>query len=57
MSLSDVHARGHPKRMCTPWGREGVSNNAEKSGQGEGGGLVVSGHTFQRSSCTREEGI
>ena len=42
--------------MCTPWGREGVSNNAEKSGQGEGGGLVVSGHTFQRSSCKREEG-
>ena len=29
------------------WGRERLSINAEKSGQGEGAGLAVSGHFFQ----------
>ena len=44
--------------MSAPWGREGVSNNADKSGQGrEGGGLSVSGHPFQCDLCKREEVI
>ena len=37
--------------MSAPWGREGASNNADKSGQGEGGGLAVSGHPFQYGLC------
>ena len=36
--------RGHPQRMSTPWGKEEICNNADKSGQGEGGGVAVSGH-------------
>ena len=43
--------------MSTPCGREGVSNNVDKSGQGKGGGLAVSGHPFQCGLCNREEGI
>ena len=43
--------------MSTPWGRERVSNNADKSGQWEGSGLVVSGHPFKCDRCRREEGI
>ena len=43
--------------MSAPWGREGASNNAEKSRQGEGGGLAVSGHHFQCGLCKREKGI
>ena len=27
--------------MSAPWGKEGISNNADKSGQGEGGGSAV----------------
>ena len=34
-----------------------ASNNADKSGQGEGGGLALSGYHFQRRLCKREEGI
>ena len=41
--------------MSVPKEREGASNNAGKSV--EGGGLVVSGHPFQCSSCNRGEGI
>ena len=32
--------------MSAPWRMEGVSNNADNSGQGEGGSLAVSGHPF-----------
>ena len=43
--------------MPAPWGSEGASNNADKSGQEKGGGLAVSGYPFQCSLCKREEGI
>ena len=43
--------------MSAPWRRQGVSNNADKSGQGEGGGLAVSGHPIQCGLWKREEGI
>ena len=43
--------------MTARWGREGVSINADKSGQGDGGGLVISGYPFQCGLCNREEGI
>ena len=33
--------------MSIPLGREGVSRNADKRGQGEGERLAVSGHPFQ----------
>ena len=33
--------------MSTPWEREGVSNNAEKSVQEEGGCFAASRHHFQ----------
>ena len=42
------------KDVCT-LGREGVSNNVDKSGQGDGGGLAVSGHPVQYGQCMREE--
>ena len=38
-------------------GREGVSNNADKSEQGQGRGLAVSGHPIKCSLCKREESI
>ena len=41
--------------MSAPWGRDGVSNNVGKSGQGDGGGLAVSGHPVQCGQCMREE--
>ena len=44
------------KDVCT-LGEGGVSNNAEKGGQGEKGGLAVSGHLFQCGLCKREEDI
>ena len=34
----------------------GVSRNADKSGQGEGGGLAESGHPFQCGFWKREKG-
>ena len=43
--------------MSAPWGREGISNNVDKSGQGEGGGLAESGHPFQCGLLKREKGI
>ena len=43
--------------MSAPWRRKGVGNNADKSGQGKGGGLAVSGNPFQNGVCKREEGI
>ena len=50
--------------LSAPWGeggreggRERVSSNADKSGQWEGGGLAVSGHSFQFGFCKREEDI
>ena len=43
--------RGQPYRISTPWGREGITNNADKSGQGEEGGLAVSGHHFLCGLC------
>jgi len=43
--------------MSAPWGREGASDNGEKSGKGEGGGLAVSGYPFHYGLCKREEGI
>ena len=43
--------------MSASWGREGVSSNADKSGQGEGGDLAECGHPFQCSVCKGEEGI
>ena len=38
-------------------GKEGFSNNGEKSGHGEGRGLAGSGHPFQCGFLKREEGI
>ena len=35
-------------------GEGGVSNNAEKSGQGEAGGIAVSGHLFSPVSLREE---
>ena len=43
--------------MSTHWGRQRVSNNADKSRQVEAGGLAVSGDPFQCGLCMREEGI
>ena len=43
--------------MSIIWGREGVSSNADKSGQWVGGGLEVSGHPFQCGLWKREKGI
>jgi len=43
--------------MFASWGREGVSTNTDKSGQGEAGGLTVSGHLFQCGHFKRIEGI
>ena len=43
--------------MSAPWGREGASNNADRSGQKEEGGLAVSGYPFQCGLCETEEGI
>ena len=43
--------------MSALWGRQGVSSNADKSGQGEGRSLAVSGHPFQCSLWKKEEGI
>ena len=43
--------------MPISWGREGVSNNEGKSGQGEGRGLARSGHSFQCGLCRRNDGI
>ena len=40
-----------------PWGREGVSNNADKSGQGEEGVLAVCRYPFQCGFWKREEDI
>ena len=36
---------------------EWVGNNADKSGQGEGGALAVSGHPFKCGLFKREESI
>ena len=38
-------------------GREGVSNNVDRSGQVIGRRLAVSGNPFQCGLCVREEGI
>ena len=43
--------------MSAPWGREGVSNSVNKSGQGEGGGIAVCGHPIQCGFWKREKGI
>ena len=43
--------------FSTPWGREGVSNNADKSGQGDGGDVAVGGHPFQSGLCKGEDDI
>ena len=43
--------------MSALFGREGVSSNADKRGQGEGGGLAVSGHPCQYGLWKREEVI
>ena len=42
--------------MSAPWGREGASNNADKSGKREGEGVAVSRHPFRCGLCKREEG-
>ena len=49
--------RGHPQRVSTSWGREGVSNNGGKNGQKEGGCSDVCGHPFPCGFWKREEGI
>ena len=54
---SEYNHKGTSSRMSTPWGREGASSNADKTGQGQGGGLVVSGHPFQCELYKKEEGI
>ena len=42
-----VASRGHPKRISTSWGWEGVTNHADKvDRQGKGAGLAVNGHLF-----------
>ena len=43
--------------MSAPWGREGITNNTDKSGQGKGGELAVSENCVQCGLCKREEGI
>ena len=43
--------------MSAHWGREGVSNNADRSGQVIGRRLAVSGNPFQCGLCMIEEGI
>ena len=43
--------------MSALWWREDVSGNVEKSGQGEGGVLALSGHPFECSFYERSEGI
>ena len=35
---NDIEKRG----MSAPWGREGASNYVDKSGQGNGGGILLS---------------
>ena len=43
---SFIMVKEHPRRRSAPYRREGFSNNLDKSGQGKGGGVVVSGHPF-----------
>jgi len=42
--------------MSAPWGREGVSNNADKNGQWDGGGLAAIGHPFSVWSLNAKRG-
>ena len=37
---------GASTKDVAPWRMEGVNNNVDNSGQGEGGSLAVSGHPF-----------
>ena len=43
--------------MSAPWGREGASSNVEKSGQGNGGGSAVSGHSIQKVSVREKRAL
>ena len=53
---SEMHKESSVKDVCT-LGEGGVRNNADKSGQGEGGGVAVCGHPFQCGFWKRKEGI